>query len=276
MVSFVRLVSVTAILVSAVSSPSVAQIAGGFVTGSSGAFNGAQERVPYLASKKTTQVQKLGDGTTISSESVTREARDSEGRTMVETTQPLPRGSSTPEFKYTMVNDPTNRTILNWASVGRQATIIHLPDRVPSRASQLAAASGRQDRSEGAAPATTTARAGFVVGTIGPIPLRNTDREIRQERLGGKTIAGFYAEGIRDTITIPVQSEGNDRPLVTVHETWHSPDLGIVLLEINEDPRTGTRTTEVTALDRGEPDAALFRIPEGYTVREQPAFQQSN
>ena len=36
-----------------------------------------------------------------------------------------------------------------------------------------------------------------------------------------------------------------------------------------DDPRYGLRTEEVTQLDRAEPDPALFRIPAGYTIREQ-------
>jgi hypothetical protein len=44
--------------------------------------------------------------------------------------------------------------------------------------------------------------------------------------------------------------------------------MNILLLSAREDPRTGTRTTEVTDLDRGEPDASVFQVPEGYTVKE--------
>jgi hypothetical protein len=36
----------------------------------------------------------------------------------------------------------------------------------------------------------------------------------------------------------------------------------------DDDPRTGTRITEVTNLDRGEPNPALFQVPEGYTMRD--------
>jgi hypothetical protein len=74
--------------------------------------------------------------------------------------------------------------------------------------------------------------------------------------------------GTRVTMTIPEGVEGNDRPITTVNETWRSPELNILLLSVREDPRTGTRTTEVTDLDRGEPDASVFQVPEGYTVKE--------
>lgn len=74
---------------------------------------------------------------------------------------------------------------------------------------------------------------------------------------------------MRTTITYPAGSFGNDRPIVAVNEKWTSPDLRIILLSINEDPRSGTQTTEVTNLDRAEGDPTLFQVPEGYTIRDQ-------
>jgi hypothetical protein len=54
-----------------------------------------------------------------------------------------------------------------------------------------------------------------------------------------------------------------------VNESWRSPELNIILLSVHEDPRTGTRTAEVTDLDRAEPDPSVFQVPEGYTVKDQ-------
>jgi hypothetical protein len=98
-------------------------------------------------------------------------------------------------------------------------------------------------------------------------------RNRQREQLDGKTIAGVYAEGTRLTMTIPEGAEGNDRLLTTVNETWRSPDLNINLLTVNEDPRSGTRTNEVTELDRAEPDPSAFQVPEGYTLKEQNPAQ---
>ena len=95
----------------------------------------------------------------------------------------------------------------------------------------------------------------------------------QREQLGGKTIAGVYAEGIRMSRTIPEGAEGNDRPMTTVTETWRSPELKITLLSVNSDPRSGTRTTEVTDLDRAEPDPSVFQVPEGYAVKDQNTGQ---
>jgi hypothetical protein len=70
-------------------------------------------------------------------------------------------------------------------------------------------------------------------------------------------------------MTIPEGAEGNDRPITTVTETWRSPELDIIVLSVNEDPRTGTRTSEVTDLDHAEPNPSVFQVPEGYTVKDQ-------
>lgn len=97
----------------------------------------------------------------------------------------------------------------------------------------------------------------------------NLRPERKTEKLGSKTIAGVYAEGTRLTVTYPVGFFGNDKPIITFHETWMSSDLKIVLLNVDDDPRTGTRITEVTNLDRGEPNPTLFQVPEGYTIKDQ-------
>jgi hypothetical protein len=56
--------------------------------------------------------------------------------------------------------------------------------------------------------------------------------------------------------------------MIAVVETWYSPELKITLFPVNSDPRTGTRTTEVTEIDRTEPDPAVFQVPDGYTVKD--------
>jgi hypothetical protein len=170
---------ITVMLVLSTTSIAVAQIGGGgigsgVVMGSSmgNPFN-AIANLPYSATVKTTVVQKLADGTTITRVNTTKEARDSEGRTMHQTSFERPDGE--PEIVNTSVVDPANHTMTHWMSL---------------------------------------------------------------------------------SITI-------------VSETWHSPELKITLLSVNDDPRTGKRTTEVTDLDRAEPDPSVFQVPEGYTVKDQ-------
>jgi hypothetical protein len=57
-----------------------------------------------------------------------------------------------------------------------------------------------------------------------------------------------------------------------VEEKWISAQYNISHLTIIDDPRLGKRTDEVTEFQPGEPDPALFKVAEGYTVRERTAF----
>jgi hypothetical protein len=210
---------------------------------------------PYSATVRTALVQKLADGTTITNVSTTKEARDSEGRTMRQTSFERPVGE--PAILNTSVFNPVNLTQTHWNDGSKTATVMHYP--------------GPQSR-----PPSRPAGPGGGVGSgAGPVPetsslqMRASQEKVERAQLGGKTIAGVYAEGIRTTRTIPEGAEGNDRPMMIVNETWRSSELKITLYSVNSDPRTGTRTTEVTELDRSEPDPAVFQIPEGYTVKDQ-------
>ncbi len=97
--------------------------------------------------------------------------------------------------------------------------------------------------------------------------------KMKRESLGSNTINGVVAEGERVTTTIPAGAIGNDQPLVTTHEIWKSTDLNLIVLEVDDNPQSGTRTKELVSLDRSEPDPALFRAPEGYTMRDQSSQQ---
>ena len=227
----------------------IGAVAGGFA-GAGGVTN-----LPYSATVKTTSVQKLADGTTITRVSTTKEARDSAGRSMHQTSNE--RSGGEPPIVNTSVTDPTNRTMMHWFNISKQATVIHMPEpklilppSLPSQTTEGAGGAG-QSLSASAPPA--------------PESMRKRQRE----QLGGKTIAGVYAEGTRTTTTIPEGAEGNDRPMTIVNETWRSPELKITVLSVNDDPRSGKRTTEVTDLDRAEPDPGVFQVPEGYTVKDQ-------
>jgi hypothetical protein len=238
----------------------VAQIGsgGGMVSVSGGSvamsLNGIANK-PYSATVKTTVVQKLADGTTITRVSTTKEARDSQGRTMHQTSPYEPNGE--PAMVNTSVFDPVSRTMTHWMSQSKQATVFHMPEpkSLPANLpAQNAVPAGGQSQN------ATAARVARI-------------RNRQTEKLGGKTIAGVYTEGTRMTMTIPEGAEGNDRPISIVNETWRSPDLDMTVLSVNEDPRTGTRTAEVTDLDRAEPDPSVFQVPEGYTIKDQSPGQ---
>ena len=68
------------------------------------------------------------------------------------------------------------------------------------------------------------------------------------------------------TRTFPVGSIGNDKPIVSVTESWFSPELKVVMLSKTSDPRMGESTMKLQNIDRTEPDPALFRAPADYQL----------
>jgi hypothetical protein len=214
---------------------------------------GARTIEPYTATQKTTRVQKLANGTTITHETTVKEARDSSGRTYRESRPELLAGAEgeAASFFFVNVHDPVNRVNINWNSRTKEATVNHFPDP------------GQMRRID-PAPAQV-AMPTQVVRTEMPRP--------QVEDLGIKTMNGVEAKGTRTTRVIPAGREGNDQPITVVHENWISPELRITVMSINDDPRTGTSTMELTDIERGEPDAGLFQVPEGYTVKDRTPEQ---
>lgn len=202
---------------------------------------------PYSATRKTTRIQTLADGTTITHVTTEKEARDSQGRTYRETQlNPEGDGQQQPVIRY-FVSDPVNRTSISWASNGQTVLLTHLPEP-----RQLPAAPKRKVQ---APPAT-------------PPAVRFQNPNLTVVDLGTETIEGVEVRGTRTIRTIPEGQEGNDQPITITHESWVSPELRTTLQQFDIDPRFGRTTIEVTGIDRNEPDPRLFQAPEGYTVRE--------
>jgi len=226
----------------------------------------ALTNLPYSGTRKVTSVQKLANGVTITRTSSSKEARDSQGRTMSES-KPMSLGEAPPEadFTHVIVMDPVAHTRLYWSNQVKQANLIHMPDL-----RQLAPPHS---------PSPVAVGLGGGEGSAAPVVIRRTPSqprsrpEIHTEKLGGKLVGNVYAEGVRITTTIPIGMVGNDQPLVTTTETWTSPDLKLVVLSTNDDPRTGLRTEELIDLNRNEPPPSLFQVPAGYTIKEQGANQ---
>jgi hypothetical protein len=87
------------------------------------------------------------------------------------------------------------------------------------------------------------------------------------EVLGTRDFDGVKAEGKRTTHTIPAGAIGNEKPIAIVSERWFSPELNVVVLSRNADPRSGETVYRLTNVKRGEPPADLFKIPADYKVR---------
>jgi hypothetical protein len=210
--------------------------------------------VPYSGVQISQRIQTLADGTKLTQDNPSiRYYRDSAGRTRTE--RPFMAVPSTivknvpsmieiadPVAGYRIVLDPVNKVAHR--TVGQRSPQMILP------------------RMAGSTPSKGVVTSGAVTGA-------GVHLQTSTERLGTKTIDGLSVEGVRMTITHPIGEMGNDRPVMTILETWTSPELMITVFSKNSDPRSGDSITALTNIDRAEPDPALFQIPRGYQVVEE-------
>jgi hypothetical protein len=204
---------------------------------------------PFSATFSTQTTQTLADGNQIQRSTTGSFARDSQGRTRREMT--LPRigpwaaasGKTAPHV--VLVND-----------VVAGAQYILEPDRKIAR--QMRSPHGMHHhgglRAFGQADPPS--------GGQGP-----DQKDVVTTSLGRQTIDGVTAEGTRYTRTIPAGAIGNQNPIVMTTERWYSSDLQMVVLSKRSDPRTGETITQLTSIQRTEPDAGLFQVPSDYTVK---------
>ena len=98
----------------------------------------------------------------------------------------------------------------------------------------------------------------------------NNPNDVKEEQLGKQNIEGVEAEGTRTTVTIPAGEIGNERAIEIVSERWYSPELQLVVMTRNSDPRSGETTYKLTNINRSEPAKTLFEVPSDYTIKEGP------
>jgi hypothetical protein len=222
---------------------------------------GAVTGAPYSAEQVTEHIQTLADGTHISQNAQkTTFYRDSQGRTRMERSFPVPPGvtrgaASGPNLIE--ISDPVSGvryTLEPRKHVAHKMSVPIAPPP-PSNSATSASRSGR------------FAVAQSVPGLSGTAPQDQSQQpQFSHESLGTETIEGVLAEGKRTTIVYPIGAVGNDRPITTVSETWMSTDLKTVVLSKHSDPRSGESTTRLTNISRAEPDPALFQIPSDYEI----------
>lgn len=222
---------------------------------------------PYSAEETSTTVQTLADGTHITRENSTRKLyRDSAGRTRTE--RPLMGGvarkqkSEAPviieivdpveQVKYTL--DSVNKVAHKQAMAAPEA----LKRKAPTTATMTATMSG----------AGSVTLAGGGSGAPAQAVAEDAPKNTH-EKLENQNMEGLLVEGTRFTTVYPAGSEGNDRPFSVVHESWRSPELKVMVLSTDNDPRSGESTRKLVNIDRSEPDPSLFLPPADYTVVEE-------
>ena len=79
--------------------------------------------------------------------------------------------------------------------------------------------------------------------------------------LPAKEIEGVKVTGERSTWTIEAGKLGNEKPILITREVWTSPELSLTVHSRDFDPRSGEVLYRLHNIQRGEPDAALMRLP---------------
>ncbi len=82
--------------------------------------------------------------------------------------------------------------------------------------------------------------------------------------LPSKELEGLRVNGERTSWTIEAGKVGNDRPIVMFREVWTAPELMLTVASRDFDPRSGEVNYRLQNVKRGEPDAALMRVPADY------------
>jgi hypothetical protein len=202
---------------------------------------------PFSATFTTQQTQTLADGNQIQRSTSGTFDRDSQGRTRRDLTLPGIgpwAASGKPAPHVIMINDVV---------AGTQYVLE--PNRKVAR--QVRELRGRRWHDGGPSD------------QAGPRPerARRDQKDVVTTSLGTQTINGVLAEGTRYTRTIPAGAIGNQNPIVITTERWYSPDLQVVVLSKRSDPRTGETVTQLTNIQRTEPEASLFQVPSDYTIK---------
>lgn len=108
------------------------------------------------------------------------------------------------------------------------------------------------------------------IGTGVVLPIQIGAANVQVEQLGTQTISGVTVTGQRRTSTFPPGTyQGNNIEVVTVEETWTSPQYG-VLLSKNTGPMS-EMTMTMANFSTAEPDPALFKVPAGWQVVDETA-----
>ena len=199
---------------------------------------------PYSALGTSQTVITLPDGNRIVRQNTIRQWRDSDGRTRAEYSLSSIGGPTPLEVHttVTVIDDPAARErymLQPGAKVAVTMTIV--PCRIASPPLE---------------PDVT-------VGPPRPahLPLKvSAPVRLGERKLDGETVAGSRIEA-----TIPAGAIGNEQPIRMSAEQWYGKDLQVVVEATYQDPRSGETKYKLSDIDRAEPDAKLFQIPDGYS-----------
>jgi hypothetical protein len=199
---------------------------------------------PYSAEQEQKTVQVLADGSKVNKGAGHHAVlRDSAGRVRVEQVKVCQCQKVT---VMVFVMDPVAHTLTTWSTDGdKVATVFKLPADTPvQHEAPVALTDARGANSRRPQPIITTAD------------------------LGTETLESMPVKVVKTTTIVPAGRSGNEADITKTHEVWTSDELKLVMKEEWNDPRTGQRTVQLAKFSRGEPNAALFRAPADFKVKD--------
>jgi hypothetical protein len=225
--------------------------------GGRGGFGGEHvvTGAPYSGVEVHTFQETLGDGNVINRTTQTALYRDSQGRTRTETTVTPPAASGKQPFTMIRISDP----VAGKMHVLDSSTMTSRTTRIPVHNPSSTNGGNAQARRAGPTAGSTTP------GTTDGTRTGRGGAAITKTDLGSGLKNGVLASGSRQTEVIQSGKIGNTQPITVVRETWYSAELKRAVEVKVADPQRGNSTTELTNLVPGEPSAAFFTVPAGYT-----------
>jgi hypothetical protein len=194
---------------------------------------------PFYATLATEWVKYAADGGTMTLVNERHIARDAQGRIYEERWVLVPKNSDVKSYmNWIQIADPKQHTVYNCSP---QKHVCNLLVYDPGH--DLEAATLHKGT-------TRTGKNGSQTW----------------EELGTRSILGIETTGVRETRITDAGVMGNDQPLTSMSEYWHSDTLGINLLSIRSSPFFGKQTFTITELSPSDPDPQLFELPEGYKI----------
>jgi len=201
--------------------------------------------LPFTADQRISTVQHLANGITITHQMTGRIYRSSTGLERSEATLVTTDNASKPPVTLAWIVDRSQHTAICLHVQSKFATITHVP-------------------------ANGTVTVGFLDLPSYQKPESLQPGKPETTDLGRRTYEGLEVAGKRVTRTTNSDQAGNDAPFRSTREQWVYPQLNLIVDEIERDPVDGEREVELTNIRTAEPDADLFKIPEGTQVMDQP------
>lgn len=207
-------------------------------------------KVPYTAEYRTTTVKTLADGTTVTSESRTVTAVDSNGRKVTFYTAAGVDGKKSTQVG---ISDPVNHTLKSWAMPGTTAHITNAPDV------------GEDTECSRKMKAINPLHPG---GVNPPPPIKD---------LGTATIMGIESKGGEVSFTQRI-FRLEDGPKTITNEVWTATDPaldGLMVRMISQIGPSDKSTRELVNFTRAEPDPSMFEIPSGRAITTRDGLEYS-